>query len=193
MSARRSLIPELNEMIERGSPERQTRTLERLTAFFLERANQFNADHVELFDCVFSRLIVELGTTARVHLSQRLAPLANAPLDVVRRLARDDDIAVAAPVLTRSPRLAQSDLLDIAETKSQAHLIAIAARPGIAAPVVDVLLRRGNRDVELHLARNPAVRREALAALTEQPAHLSHPRPARRTTWCMLWRRGATI
>jgi uncharacterized protein DUF2336 len=158
MSARPSLIPELDAMIERGSPEQRTRTLERLTAFFLEGASQFNADHVELFDSVFSRLIVELETMARRQLSQRLAPLANAPLDVVRCLARDDDSAVAAPLLTRSPRLAQSDLMDIAETKSQAHLVAIAARPGIAAPVIDVLLRRGNRDVARRLVENRAAR-----------------------------------
>jgi uncharacterized protein (DUF2336 family) len=167
MSTRPLLIPELDEVVERGSPERRTKTLERITAFFLEGANRFNDDHVQLFDLVFSRLIAEIEARARTELSQRLAPLANAPFEVVRRLARDDDIAVAGPLIGQSCRLAENELMDIAETKSQAHLIAIAGRPRIAAPVTDVLVRRGNREVAHELAQNRSARlsHDALVAL----------------------------
>jgi uncharacterized protein (DUF2336 family) len=167
MSTRPLLIPELDEVVERGSPERRTKTLERITAFFLDGANRFNDDHVQLFDLVFSRLIAEIEARARTELSQRLAPLANAPFEVVRRLARDDDIAVAGPLIGQSCRLAENELMDIAETKSQAHLIAIAGRPRIAAPVTDVLVRRGNREVAHELAQNRSARlsHDALVAL----------------------------
>jgi uncharacterized protein (DUF2336 family) len=167
MSAHPLLIPELDEVVERGSPERRTKTLERITAFFLDGANRFNDDHVQLFDLVFSRLIAEIEARARTELAQRLAPLANAPFEVVRRLARDDDIAVAGPLIGQSCRLAENELMDIAETKSQAHLIAIAGRPRIAAPVTDVLVRRGNREVAHELAQNRSARlsHDALVAL----------------------------
>jgi uncharacterized protein (DUF2336 family) len=167
MSAHPLLIPELDEVVERGSPERRTKTLERITALFLDGANSFNDDHVQLFDLVFSRLIAEIEARAKTELSQRLAPLANAPFDVVRRLARDDDIAVAGPLIGQSCRLAENELMDIAETKSQAHLIAIAGRPRIAPPVTDVLVRRGNREVAHELAQNRSARlsHDALAAL----------------------------
>ena len=167
MSAHPLLIPELDEVVERGSPERRTKTLERITALFLDGANRFNDDHVQLFDLVFSRLIAEIEARARTELSQRLAPLANAPFEVVRRLARDDDIAVAGPLIGQSCRLAENELMDIAETKSQAHLIAIAGRPRIAPPVTDVLVRRGNREVAHELAQNRSARlsHDALAAL----------------------------
>jgi len=77
---------------------------------------------------------------------------------VVRRLAHDDDIAVAGPVLEASPRLADADLVDIAETKSQAHLLAISGRSGIAEPVTDVLVRRGDREVMHRVADNRGAR-----------------------------------
>jgi uncharacterized protein (DUF2336 family) len=170
MSAHPSLIPELEEVVRRGSPERRAKMLERIAALFLAGANRFSDEHVRLFDLVLGRLIVEIEPKARTELSHRLAPLANAPVEVVRRLARDDDIVVAGPILRHSRRLAESELVNIAETKGQAHLIAIAGRPRIAAPVTDVLLRRGNREVALRLAENRGARlsRGGLVALIER-------------------------
>src|SRR5262249_51733672 len=46
-----------------------------MTASFLDGASRFNDDDVQLFDLVFSRLIGEIETTARIELSRRLAPL----------------------------------------------------------------------------------------------------------------------
>src|SRR6266851_5003512 len=150
MAASTSPIPELEDVIQTGSPERRADALKRITAFFLSGASRFNEDHVRLFDDVFGRLIAELAN--------RLAPIGNAPVEVVRRLAKDDDIAVAGPVLQQSRRLDEADLVDIAETKSQAHLLAISGRAGIAAPVTDVLVRRGDREVMYRVAENRAAR-----------------------------------
>jgi hypothetical protein len=50
MSVPASHIPELEEVVQRGSPERRAETLKRITAFFLAGANRFNDDHVRLFD-----------------------------------------------------------------------------------------------------------------------------------------------
>jgi uncharacterized protein (DUF2336 family) len=158
MSASPSLIPELEEVIQNGTPERRAETLKRITAFFLDGASRFNDDHVRLFDEVFSKLIAEIETKARTELSHRLAPLRNAPVDVVRSLARDDDISVAGPVLKQSRRLNDTDLVNIAETKSQAHLLAISGRSGIPEPVTDVLVRRGDQEVVRSVADNPEAR-----------------------------------
>ena len=158
MSAHASLIPELEEVIQRGSPERRAEALKRITAFFLDGASRFNDDHVRLFDQVFSRLIAEIEAQARTELSYRLAPVGNAPVEVVRRLALDDDIEVAGPVLKQSRRIAETDLVDIAQTKSQAHLLAISSRPGIAEPVTEVLVRRGDHEVARRVAENRGAR-----------------------------------
>src|SRR5262249_23878460 len=149
-----SLIPELEEVIQHGTPERRAETLKRITTFFLAGASRFNEDHVRLFDQVFSSLILEIETKARAELSNRLAPVGNAPAEVLRRLAHDDDIAVAGPVLTQSKRLSETDLVAIAKTKSQAHLLAISSRSGIAVPVTDVLVQRGDAEVVRSVAEN---------------------------------------
>jgi uncharacterized protein (DUF2336 family) len=158
MSASASTIPELEDVVQNGSPQRRAEALKRITAFFLSGAGRFNEDHVRVFDDVFVRLIAEIESKARAELSSHLAPIGNAPVEVVRQLANDDDIAVAGPVLQQSRRLPESDLVDIAKTKSQAHLLAISARAGIAEPVTDVLVRRGDREVVRTVAENRAAR-----------------------------------
>lgn len=158
MSVHASHIAELDELIQRGSPERRAKTLERMTAFFLDGASRFNNDHIRLFDLIFTRLMGDIEIKARTELSYRLAPLGNAPLEAVRRLAQDDAIAVAGPVLKQAERLSEIDLIDIAQNKSQAHLLAISARVRIAEPVTDVLLRRGDREVLHTVADNRGAR-----------------------------------
>ncbi len=98
MSVPASLLPELEDVVQHGSPEKRAETLHRITGLFLEGAPVFNDEHVGLFDDVISYLIEEIETKALAELSQRLAPVPNAPEKVVGTLAMHDDIAVAAPV-----------------------------------------------------------------------------------------------
>ena len=76
MAVPASLIPELEEVLQHGSAERRARTLQRITTLFLNSADQFNEDHVALFDGVFTRLIEEIESKARAELSNRLAPVS---------------------------------------------------------------------------------------------------------------------
>ena len=99
MSASASLIPELEDVIQHGSQRSGAETLKRITNLFSTARRSFNEDHVGLFDDVLGRLIAEIEAKARAELSRRLAPVANAPTELMRKLANDDDIAVAGPVL----------------------------------------------------------------------------------------------
>ena len=155
MSVGQSLIAELDDAIKSGSKDKRVETLRRITDLFVAGADRFNEHQIEVFDGVIGRLIERIEARALAELSRRLAPINNAPLHVVRRLAGDDDIDVAEPVLSQSLRLSDQDLIEIANTKSQAHLLAISTRPRIAAPVTDVLLRRGDDRVFHKLAENP--------------------------------------
>jgi uncharacterized protein (DUF2336 family) len=158
MGATRSLIPELEDVVQRGTPEKRTETLQRITALFLDGASRYSDEHVDLFGHVFGMLIDEIETQARAELSNRLAPVTNAPVKVLRKLANDDDIAVAGPVLKLAPRLPEADLVDVANTKGQAHLQAISARKALGEAVTDVLVRRGDRDVARRVAGNRGAR-----------------------------------
>jgi uncharacterized protein (DUF2336 family) len=82
----------------------------------------YGDEQVDLFDDVFGLLIEEIETKARAELSNRLAPVEQRAGQSARTLANDDDISVAGPVLKLAPRLPESDLIDVARTKSQAHL-----------------------------------------------------------------------
>jgi uncharacterized protein (DUF2336 family) len=158
MAAAPSLLPELEDALRNGSAARRAQTLERITTLFLHDAGRLNEDHVGVFDEVLGRLVEEIETKTRAELSRRLAPVANAPTGVMRQLAHDNDIAVAGPVLSRSPRLSEHDLLDIANNKGQAHLLAISGRRAITESVTDVLVRRGDREVARSLAENAGAR-----------------------------------
>jgi uncharacterized protein (DUF2336 family) len=87
-----------------------------------------------------------------------VAELPNAPPGLIRRLAFDDAIVVAAPVLTSSPQLSDADLIENAATKSQDHLYAIAQRLKLSEAVTDVLVERGNRRVVRRVACNDGAR-----------------------------------
>jgi uncharacterized protein (DUF2336 family) len=126
LAAYAPLIPELEDALRRIAADRHDGTVRRVTAFFVAGASHFNELHVRLFDRILGRLLAGMESPARVDLARALAPIANAPPDVVRRLARDDEIAIAGPVLTQSNRLDEEDLIDIAHTKSQAHLFAMS-------------------------------------------------------------------
>src|SRR2546421_9317066 len=106
--------------------------------------------------------MVKLGAAieamARAKLSQRLAPVSNAPLCFIRMLAFDGDIEVARPVLTTSDRLDEADLGANASNKSQQHLAAIAERKSLSEAVTEVLVARGDRQVVQSVARNTGAR-----------------------------------
>src|SRR5437879_5182278 len=97
MTARTSLIVDLEDAVQRGSPERRAETLRRITDLFLGSADRFTGEQVALFDDVMGRLIDRIETRALAELSRRLGPVANAPEQVLRRLARNDAIAGPAP------------------------------------------------------------------------------------------------
>ena len=158
MGAAVSLIPELEAVLQPGSRHKRAETLRRVTALFLDGASNYNDAHVDLFGDIFELLIEEIETKARAELSNHLAPVGNAPIEVLRLLANDDDIAVAGPVLKLAPRLAEADLVDFAKTKSQAHLQAISTRQALGEAVTDVLVRRGDRQVARSVAGNRGAR-----------------------------------
>jgi len=154
MPSDRSLIGDLEAAIASGSKDKRLDALRRVTDLFVADADRFTDQQIDVFDDVLGHLIKRIEGKALAELSQRLAPINSAPLHVVQRLARDDDIAVAGPVIAQSPRLTDHDLIEIANTKAQGHLLAVATRSQIASGVTDALLRRGDQHVFHKLAEN---------------------------------------
>lgn len=130
---------------------------QQITSLFMSGQN-LGDDQVGLFGQILERLIDKIETRALVELGERLATVERAPDAIVQRLAEHDEILVAGPVLSGYANLDDARLVDISETKSQAHLLAISQRSAIAEPVTDVLVRRGDGAVTLNLARNPGAK-----------------------------------
>jgi uncharacterized protein (DUF2336 family) len=153
-----TLIAELEWAVRRGTSEKRVDTLRQVTDLFLNDSDRLSDEQIKVFDDVLGLLINRIESKALAELSRRLAPVDNAPIDVIRRLAHNDEIIVAGPVLAESKRLSSADLAEIAGTQSQAHLLAISGRDGLEEKVTDVLVERGNREVVYQLATNSSVR-----------------------------------
>jgi uncharacterized protein (DUF2336 family) len=158
MSVSAVIIDELENALKVGSTDRRISVLRRITDLFVNNAATFSAEQVTLFDDVMGRLVREIENRAMVELSGRLAEIPNAPAGIIRRLAWDDAVEISAPVLSKSDRLTDGDLVELAQSKSQAHLAQIAARPALNAAVTDVLVERGNNEVANKLAANAGAR-----------------------------------
>ncbi len=153
-----SIIAEIEGTFASGSAEKQAQILRRVTDLFMAGADDYTDEHVDLFDGVISRLAEKIETKAKAELAHRLAPSDNAPPITVRMLANDDSIEVAGPILSRSSRLTDEDLLAISSGNSQERLLAISKRPTLSETVSDVLVTHGNRDVVLSVTQNEGAR-----------------------------------
>src|SRR5882757_7211337 len=154
MTPATTLIPGLDEIVRGGDPKRRADAARRISELFLQGAASFRADHVDLFDGVLSSLVPHADLAARAELAERLSLLVNAPRGVVGQLAHEDEIAIAGPLLRRSPVIDERILVEIASVKGQGHLLAMAERAALSPDLTDVIVRRGDRDVVRRTAGN---------------------------------------
>ncbi|MCK1400937.1 DUF2336 domain-containing protein [Bradyrhizobium sp. 4] len=150
-----SLLEELQTALSHGTVAHRVETLRRVTDLFVGNAVDYSDDHVRVFDDVFQCLIERIETSARALLADRLASIAAAPPKIIRTLALDEVIEVSGPVLSKSERLDEATLIEIARTRGQAHLKAISLRRVLSEALSDVLVTRGNEDVVQSTVSNP--------------------------------------
>jgi uncharacterized protein (DUF2336 family) len=140
------LIIELDSVLGRSTLEWRNRILRRLTDLFLLDGASYTDEQIAVFDDVISHLIEKIDRRMLVELSNRIAPVKNAPVKVVGTLARHHDMQVAGPLLEKSDVLTEGDLVEIADRdrRDPALLPTIAARAHLSEAVTDILIRRGN-------------------------------------------------
>lgn len=108
-----------------------------------------------------------------------------APPDLVRRLARDPELAVAAPLLEYSPLLSDADLMEIVNlARVGAVLEAIARRRNLSVAVCDAVIASMDIGATAALLDNPAanISKASLEALIDKAAAIEawHAPLARR-------------
>jgi uncharacterized protein (DUF2336 family) len=156
VSQEKSFLQGLDDAVQRGTPESRMRALQHTTDLLI--AGRYSDDEIWTFGEVIGRLADEIEVAARAQLARRLARFDRAPVNIIHKLAFDDSIDVAGPVLQESERLETYALVANACTKSQPHLLAISKRKSIEQAVTDVLVTRGNREVVNSVASNDGAR-----------------------------------
>jgi uncharacterized protein (DUF2336 family) len=155
-----ALLAELDTALPQAEESWRSTVLRQITDLFLSGADLYNDQHVALFDAVMSRLLPGLDRDDLAELGNRLAGIANAPLNVLASLARHLDILVCGPVLEQAQALPDRVLTEAADRdRVDPNILAkIAARPQLNEAVTDVLLKRGSPPLQRKLINNPDAR-----------------------------------
>lgn len=151
-----SFLEELDITVSQGSAESRERALWYATDLLI--TGRYTDNEIWMFGEIIGRLEQDIEAAARAQLARRLARTDNAPIKIINKLAFDDSIDVAGPVLRQSERLDTRTLVNNARSKSQEHLLAISQRRAICTEVTDELVTRGNRQVVRSVAKNSGAR-----------------------------------
>lgn len=142
------------ERVERTQGQKERNELmTQVAQLYSMTSDRIDPEMVAVYDSVLLRLADMVEEEALAFVAERLAPLANAPRTMIRRLA-SEPIKVARPVLEQSPVLSDEDLVEIAGESDNEHLEAIAGRETVPQIVSAVLVDRGDRPVKMRLTRN---------------------------------------
>jgi uncharacterized protein (DUF2336 family) len=156
MSEAGLFLRELDDAVSRGTPESRRRALWHTTDLMI--AGSYSEDEIWTFGEVIGRLADEIEVAARAQLAKRLARFDRAPVNIIHKLAFDDEIEVAGPVLRESERLEPYALIANVCLKGQTHMLAITQRKSIDESVTDVLVTRGNQEVVQSVVNNNGAR-----------------------------------
>src|ERR1700693_5485164 len=116
MTEAKSLLAELEDAVSRGTAESCLQALWHATDVLI--GGRYSEDQIWTFGEIIGRLAEEIETAARVRLANKLAPSNNAPVNVIKKLAFDDSIEVAGPVLRLSERLSAKILVGNVRSRS---------------------------------------------------------------------------
>lgn len=154
MSSEQKLHHQLEKLASETSSEARRALMNQLADMFFEQSLDHQQASGELFGDVVGIVVEAVEGRARAELSERMADKEMAPRSLVLKLADDDEIYVSSPILKKSPVLRDEDLVQIASSKGDAHLMAISQRPTLAPMVTDVLVDRGSDQVVHKVTQN---------------------------------------
>ena len=92
-----SFLADPEDAVSRGTAESCLQALWHATDVLI--AGQYSEDQIWTFGEIIGRLAEDIEIAARVRLANKLAPSNNAPVKIINKLAFDDSIDVAGPVL----------------------------------------------------------------------------------------------
>lgn len=148
------LAADLISLASERSSERRVELLRRVTDAYLDQPERHTSAEQYFFEEVVANIFDRIQGGDKAVASAKLATLPEMSEDLARKLAFDDDIAVARPIIRDYRGMPENVLIDIAKTGSQDHLNLIAGRPMVTPPVSDVVVARGDSNTVKTLAAN---------------------------------------
>jgi uncharacterized protein (DUF2336 family) len=149
---------ELTRIAAERSPEKRLELLHKVTDLYFDGIGTHQPTETYLFNDIMDRIVDQFSRDLKRDVAANLAILPDFPTNIVRKLAGDDDIEIARPVLRNAFSLTDDDLVELAKRGSQAHLTAIAGRACLPEKVTDVLVDRGERGVVHAVTANHGAR-----------------------------------
>jgi uncharacterized protein (DUF2336 family) len=146
-------LEKLEQLFHEESSEKRRQLLTAVTYVFFVTLDHQSTEDGEMFGDLMERIAYELEIEARAQLSEKLSKVDKVPRRLMLRLA-NDEIAVARPILERSPVLEDGDLIDVIRNRSQGHMDSIARRNSLSEDVSGELVERGDDTVMASLAGN---------------------------------------
>ena len=156
-------------LARRKSTEGRKALAETISDIFADSKSTLSDRERALIFDILHKVVREVETSVRQHLSERLAREPNAPPSLMALLA-NDEIEVAYPVLTRSPVLRDSDLIEVIRNRTLEHQLAIAMRYSLSEDVCDALVETEQVPVIETLLKNENanISQSAMTYLVEQ-------------------------
>ncbi|MFI4936849.1 MAG: DUF2336 domain-containing protein [Caulobacterales bacterium] len=148
-----SKLTDLIALAKEPSSDKRRELLREVTDLFFVNPDQHGGTEMALFDDVLGQLADEMEVAVRAELATRMAPAAEAPRKLIRRLAADD-IEVALPILETSNALTDEDLVSVAASHGQEHLRAISRRDSVSEAVSEAIVEHGDDDTLSVLLHN---------------------------------------
>ncbi|WP_172972172.1 DUF2336 domain-containing protein [Roseibium aquae] len=148
------MIESIIALAQSKSPEKRRKIMDHVSELFVEGAEIYKDDELHLFNKVLEGLLETMCVSDKCRLSQKIAKIDQISRDLAFALASDQE-TVAENILRHATALTDADLLKIAKTKGQGHLLAISQRDQVQPRVSDVLIERGDLPVHQSLAANP--------------------------------------
>lgn len=145
---------ELKRLAQETSSEKRLELLRKVSDMYFEEVGSRSDAEEYLFGEIVDRILDAIAKPEKVTVSNTIAIRPKFPHAAAVKLAGDEDIAVARPVIASSPVLNENDLVQLATRGSQEHLHAIADRPGLSENVTDVLVDRGDQRVARTVSAN---------------------------------------
>ena len=166
---------ELMELARDRSGERRRELMHRVADMYFQFSPRSDDPALGLFDDILNQLAQEMESKVRAELANRMA-LARTPLvGLIHSLALDETIDVASPILQLSRSVAEADLIEVARTRSEAHLMALSRRANLPVSVSNMIVERAEEStLEVLLANASAnLSREAHERLVDRA--MAHP------------------